>query len=651
MKTFSLPTSNRTRILIGICTTLVVVSGSFAIHLLIKNAHAASLANWNPGNIISDSVFLDSTSMNPTQIQNFLQSKVPVCDTWGTQPSEFGGGTRAQWGAAHGNPAPFICLKDYSEGGRSAAQIIFDTGQEFNINPQVLLVLLQKEQGLVTDTWPLTKQYRTATGYGCPDTAPCDSQYFGLTNQLRWAARMFKAILSNSSTWYTPYVLGNNFIRWSPNSACGGTTVNIQNRATQALYNYTPYQPNQAALNAGYGTGDGCSAYGNRNFYLYFTDWFGSTHEGTVWRWAYAGQDTYTNSNYTNKTSINEPSVAPGALLYAEVRALNSGNQTWNNMTRIIPSRPDDRSSVFYDSSWMSNNRIGTMQETQVAPGSIGTFRFTLRAPQTIGTYREYFNLVVDGVKYLNNPGLFFTINVTNSITARNSSNVILQKGETLHKHSYLLSPDTNSTLTVQRNGNLALANSFITRWQTGSAGSGASKFIFQNDGNLVLYTDTMQPVWATGTDGSAASKLILQEDGNLVLYTASNNVVWQTGTNQNPTYFEGVTRTILNSGEMRKGQRIETAERSTKLFFQNDGNVVLYKGNQPLWATGTDGKDADRLIMQTDGNLVLYDKAMKPLWYSGTAGNGSSRLELQSDNNLVIYRAGEQATWATYTH
>ena len=31
-----------------------------------------------------------------------------------------------------------------------------------------------------------------------------------------------------------------------------------------------------AALNAGYGTGDG-SAYGNRNFFSYFTDWFGST--------------------------------------------------------------------------------------------------------------------------------------------------------------------------------------------------------------------------------------------------------------------------------------------------------------------------------------------------------------------------------------
>lgn len=73
---------------------------------------------------------------------------------------------------------------------------------------------------------------------------------------------MFHAIMINSSSWYTPYIVGNNSIRWNQNAACGSSVVNIENRATQALYNYTPYQPNAAALAAGYGTGDGCSAYG-----------------------------------------------------------------------------------------------------------------------------------------------------------------------------------------------------------------------------------------------------------------------------------------------------------------------------------------------------------------------------------------------------
>jgi hypothetical protein len=68
-----------------------------------------------------------------------------------------------------------------------------------------------------------------------------------------------------------------NNIRYNPNAACGTSPVYIQNQATVNLYNYTPYQPNAAALAAGYGTGNACSAYGNRNFWNFFTDWFGPT--------------------------------------------------------------------------------------------------------------------------------------------------------------------------------------------------------------------------------------------------------------------------------------------------------------------------------------------------------------------------------------
>ena len=255
----------------------IVASSIFLALNIFSFANAAPVTGFKPGKIMDDYIFTNANTMSPSNIQAFLAVKNPYCDTWGNQPSEFGGGTRAQWGVAHGHPAPYTCLKDYSEGGKSAAQIIYDKAQAYSINPQVLIVLLQKEQGLVTDTWPLDTQYRTATGYGCPDTAACDSQYYGLTNQIDWSAKMFRAIMNASPTWYTPYVLGNNLIRWNPSASCGSSQVNIENRATQALYNYTPYQPNQAALNAGYGLGDSCSAYGNRNFYLYYTDWFGST--------------------------------------------------------------------------------------------------------------------------------------------------------------------------------------------------------------------------------------------------------------------------------------------------------------------------------------------------------------------------------------
>lgn len=280
----------------------------FCSLLFVNAAKAAPVVGFNAGNIIDDQVFTNKDSMNVGQIQNFLNSKVSACDTGGTQPaSEYGRPdiSRSQYAASRGWAAPpYTCLKDYSVNGVSAAQLIYNAAQKYTINPQTFIVLLQKEQGLVTDTWPLSSQYVTAAGYACPDNAPCDSQYYGLVNQLEWSGKMFRAIMDNvpQDRWYTPYILGNNTIYYNPgpyNNAtqsyygrfgtkrdveyCGGTTVNILNRATQALYNYTPYQPNPASIDAGYGTAGICGAYGNRNFYLYFTDWFGSVRsDGSV---------------------------------------------------------------------------------------------------------------------------------------------------------------------------------------------------------------------------------------------------------------------------------------------------------------------------------------------------------------------------------
>jgi len=253
----------------------------FITHFYSRSATAANLSNFNPGHIIDDTIFTNSNSMTVNQIQAFMNGKVSSCDTNGTQPaSDYGqpSMTHAQYAASQGwSSPPYTCLKDYTENGLSSAQIIYNTAQKYQINPEVLLVLLQKEEGLVTDTWPLATQYKTATGYGCPDTSGCDTKYYGFTNQVQWSAIMFHAIMTNSPTWYTPYILGNNFIYYNPSTSCGGSTVNIQNRATMALYNYTPYQPNSAALSVGYGLAPPCGSYGNRNFYLYFTDWFGST--------------------------------------------------------------------------------------------------------------------------------------------------------------------------------------------------------------------------------------------------------------------------------------------------------------------------------------------------------------------------------------
>ena len=243
---------------------LLISCLSFLSVFMLNNSNVANAASFDAGRIIDDPIFTNKSTMSVNDIQNFLNSKVPVCDT-------------NHQGGSPSYPPPYICLKNYSEGGRSAAQIIYDAAQQYSINPQVILVTLQKENGLVTDSWPYPWQYRTAMGFGCPDGEPCDAQWYGFTNQINQGARHLRNFYDLNPNWYIPFSPGVRFIPYNPNGGCGGSNVNIINRGTAALYSYTPYQPNAAALSTKYGTGDGCSAYGNRNFFNYFNDWFGNS--------------------------------------------------------------------------------------------------------------------------------------------------------------------------------------------------------------------------------------------------------------------------------------------------------------------------------------------------------------------------------------
>lgn len=249
------------------------------------NTSAAPVQGFNPGNIISDAVMADYTSMTVADIQAFLTSK-NSCKNTDRELYEYQTNTYKtvswHWSGTADN-GHFVCLSEelFGEGttigsGQTAAEIIYEAAQASRINPKVLLVLLEKEQGLISDTFPHSGQYRAAMGYGCPDTAACDSKYYGFKNQVLRAAELFRYTLDNGYYLY-PENKPGVYVAYNPSSSCGGTNVLIENRATAALYRYTPYQPNAAALAAGYGQGDACSAYGNRNFYLYFTDWFGST--------------------------------------------------------------------------------------------------------------------------------------------------------------------------------------------------------------------------------------------------------------------------------------------------------------------------------------------------------------------------------------
>lgn len=433
---------------------IVFITGVIITLYPPPHASAVSGASWQAGRIIDDGIFTDPNSMSVSQVQDFLNAKVGTggygriagqCDTNGVGTSESGGGTRAQYGASRGNPAPFTCLKDYYEvpkttpspgipasnyggaaipaGAKSAAELIWGAAQQYNISPKVLLVTIQKESAgpLTTDDWPFKSQYTYAMGAHCPDRregASCEPNYAGFSIQIYESARLMRYYLdSMMQPWWTlkkPYQTNN--ILWqtiydgSGNlTNCGGSNVYIQNKATAALYTYTPYQPNQAALNNMYGTGDYCSAYGNRNFWRIFTDWFGTTYS------------PYFTAQFRSQSA--SPYVMTGDSTNVYMQFINTSNTFWKDDASTFPgyppihlasTNPINRWSYFRSNDWLSGSRpngtftkvleadgwnLAADQHT-VQPGQIAEFQFKISVPFDApgGVFREYFQPIAEGV-------------------------------------------------------------------------------------------------------------------------------------------------------------------------------------------------------------------------------------------------------------
>jgi hypothetical protein len=237
---------------------------------------AATPPGFDPGFIISDDLFYDGGALDADEVQEFLDEQVPAC-------------------------APgVVCLADYTQktvtregddvcgayGGRESetgAEIIAKVGLACGISQKALLVLLQKEQSLVRNPAPTAGDFSFATGYACPDTAACDVEYSGFYNQLYWAAWQLKRYSNPPGTteFFTSRPIGQpSPIAYNPDASCGSADVTLKNIATAALYYYTPYQPNEAAI-----AGDAnaaCGAFGNLNFWKFYSEWFGNPTRGSI---------------------------------------------------------------------------------------------------------------------------------------------------------------------------------------------------------------------------------------------------------------------------------------------------------------------------------------------------------------------------------
>lgn len=188
---------------------------------------------------------------------------------------------------------------------RTAAEIIYDAAEASQLNPQIILVTLQKEQSLITGSFSsdsvLQRRLDRALGYACPDSGTCGDLFLGFYFQLfgnfdNGGNRYLGALKSLSKSFYTEVngqVVGRGPSVDSQNRAYGsaprvrtarvGDTIEVENTqgppynapatqmvtlknsATAALYRYTPHVYN-----------------GNYNFWKFFNEWFRFTNGSLV---------------------------------------------------------------------------------------------------------------------------------------------------------------------------------------------------------------------------------------------------------------------------------------------------------------------------------------------------------------------------------
>jgi cysteine-rich secretory family protein len=124
-----------------------------------------------------------------------------------------------------------------------------------------------------------------------------------------------------------------------------------------------------------------------------------------------------------------DPVLGPGQLTTLVVALENTGFRGWvqgaaNAQAYLGTAEPldGDRSDVAF--RWLAPNRPATTTTSYVGPGQTGWFEFDVRAPLEPGDYFLPLRGVVEGMTWLEDHGIYFTIHVQYSFTSVARGNV-----------------------------------------------------------------------------------------------------------------------------------------------------------------------------------------------------------------------------------
>ena len=315
------------RLILGVIAVIAVVVATISAAPAERANAAISGSEFDPGYIISDQQFYNANAMTESEIQAFLETRIGAvggCIDGAPNCLAQMRLTTTTFGAYnHPTTGTRLCEAYQGAASERASTIIFKVQQACGISARVILVTLQKEQRLLSLRSPSDSTVNRAMGYGCPDTTAgaCYTTYAGFLQQVYYAARQFKIYRERPYSFNFRAGQTTQILYQANKPECGSRTVTITNAATAGLYNYTPYTPNAAALANLSGTGDACSAYGNRNFWYFYYAWFGKPTElypTDVAMSRVAGADRFEVA-----VSLSRDNFAPGVESVHVVSAMN----------------------------------------------------------------------------------------------------------------------------------------------------------------------------------------------------------------------------------------------------------------------------------------------------------------------------------------
>ena len=177
------------------------------------------------------------------------------------------------------------------------------------------------------------------------------------------------------------------------------------------------------------------------------------------------------------------------------------------------------------------------------------------------------------------------------------------------------------------------LGDSAILWKPQNSVGQG-SWWVFQRDGNLVVYDSTDQTVWASawgGTGMQAGSILTISKENVMIRASDMNELIWS------------IDIFIENSTPDDDEKGIGCMKTSGADSILVDVNMRYYRGDFYCLGDGT------RLGLTQDGYFGFYsDSLTLPAWEPFAATGVGDSWIFQSDGNLVVYKLNGEAVWSS---